>query len=118
VQAEDSDESANFALLPKEGKLDRSRGNTVYFNPYTGEILGERTTIQGPLGWAGNLHYFLFGAETGLIVNGAMGIGMLVMCLSGIVIWWPGILRWKQALGVSYRSNRKRFNWDLHSSGD
>lgn len=45
-----------------------------------------------------------------------MGIGMLVMCLSGIVIWWPGILRWKRALGVSYPSNWKRFNWDLHSS--
>jgi uncharacterized iron-regulated membrane protein len=116
MQAEDPESSASFALLPKEGKLDRSRVNSVYFNPYTGEILGERTTIQGPLGWARNLHYFLFGAETGLIVNGAMGIALLVMCLSGIVIWWPGILRWKRALGVSHRSNWKRFNWDLHSS--
>jgi uncharacterized iron-regulated membrane protein len=113
--ADAPDRAATFALAPK-GPLNRAKILSVYFNPYTGKILGEQTTIDGPLGWARNLHYFLLSGETGLIVNGWMGFGLLVLCVTGVVIWWPGILCWKRSLGVSLRSNWKRVNWDLHSS--
>jgi uncharacterized iron-regulated membrane protein len=116
VPADAPDHSASFVLALRQNKLDRSRIRSVYFNPNTGEILGEQTTVEGPMGWARNLHYFLFAGETGLLVNGAMGVGLLVLCLSGIVIWWPGILRWKRSLAVTHRTNWKRFNWDLHSA--
>ena len=116
VTADAPNHSASFVLAPKQKKLDRSLIDSVFFNPHTGEILGEQTTIEGPLGWARNLHYFLFGSETGLLVNGAMGLGLLLLCLSGIVIWWPGILRWKRSLVVTHRTNWKRFTWDLHSA--
>lgn len=114
--AEDSDGSSQFFLAKKQGPLDRSAILNVYFNPHTGEILGEHTTVQGPLGWARNLHYFLLAGETGVRVNGWMGLGLLVLCVTGVVIWWPGILRWKRSLGVSWSNNWKRVNWDLHSS--
>jgi uncharacterized iron-regulated membrane protein len=116
VMADEPDHSASFVLAPRQSKLDRSRIRSVYFNPHTGEILGEQTTVEGALGWVRNLHYFLFGGETGLLVNGAMGLGLLLLCLSGIVIWWPGILRWKRSMTVTHRANWKRFNWDLHSA--
>jgi len=109
------DHAATFALMPK-GPLNRAKILNVYFDPYTGKVLGEQTTIDGPLGWARNLHYFLLAGETGLIVNGWMGFGLLVLCVTGVVIWWPGILRWKRSLGVSWGANWKRVNWDLHSS--
>lgn len=114
--ADAPDHTATFVLASKKGPLNRAKILSVYFNPYTGKILGEQTTIDGPLGWARNLHYFLLAGETGLIVNGWMGFGLLVLCITGVVIWWPGILRWKRSLGVSWRANWKRVNWDLHSS--
>lgn len=51
-----------------------------------------------------------------MIVNGWMGLALLVLCVTGVVIWWPGILRWKRSLVVSWSNNWKRVNWDLHSS--
>ncbi|HTF69049.1 MAG TPA: PepSY-associated TM helix domain-containing protein [Edaphobacter sp.] len=109
------DHAATFALAPK-GPLNRAKILNVYFNLYTGKVLGEQTTVEGPLGWVRNLHYFLFAGETGLIVNGWMAFGLLLLCVTGVVIWWPGILRWKRSLVVSWRSNWKRMNWGLHSS--
>ena len=114
--AEDANHTSQFFLAKKQGPLDRSAILNVYFNPHTGEILGQHTTVQGPLGWARNLHYFLLAGETGVIVNGWMGLGLLVLCVTGVVIWWPGILRWKRSLVVSWSNNRKRVTWDLHSS--
>jgi uncharacterized iron-regulated membrane protein len=114
--AEDSDHASQFFLAKKQGPLDRSAILNVYVNPYTGHILGEHTTVQGPLGWARNLHYFLLAGETGVIVNGWMGLALLVLCITGAVIWWPGILRWKRSLSVSWSNNWKRLNWDLHSA--
>lgn len=116
IPAEKPDRSASFILAPKQGKLDRSRLNTVYFNPHTGKILGEQIVIQGPMGWVRNAHYFLMAREGGVIVNGVMGIALLLLCLSGLVIWWPGLLRWKRSLLILHWSNWKRFNWDLHSA--
>jgi len=113
--ADAPDQSASF-VLGRKGPLDRSKILNVYFNPYTGKVLGERTTVEGALGWARNVHYFLLAGETGLIVNGWMGFGLLLLCVTGIVIWWPGILRWKRSLVVPRSSNWKRVNWDLHSS--
>lgn len=115
VPAASPNRSASLVLFPP-GKLDRSRILSVYFNPYTGAILGERTTIQGPLGWARNVHLFLLGGETGVLVNGALGIALVILCLTGMVIWWPGLLRWKRALLPQNRGSWKRFNFDLHSA--
>lgn len=115
VPAEAPNRSASFVLAPKQGKLDRSRLKSVYFNPHTGEILGAQTVIQGPVGWVRNVHYFLMARESGVIVNGVLGICLLLLGLSGVVIWWPGILRWKRSLLILHWSNWKRFNWDLHS---
>lgn len=111
----DPDRSAYVMLAPAKGKFDRSRIRMDYFNPYTGEILGEESIIEGPLGWIANLHYFLFAGEPGLVVNGIMAVGFLLLCVTGIVLWWPGIKRWASALILKKRSNWKRLNWDLHA---
>lgn len=109
------DESAYVMLVPSQKKLDRSKTQMYYFNPYTGQILGEESRFEGPLGWVANFHYFLFAGEPGLIVNGIMGLGFLILCISGIILWWPGVKRWAKATLYKRRSNWKRLTWDLHS---
>ncbi len=92
-------------------------GINVYFNPHNGRILGERDPYQGVLGWFANLHYFLLMGETGAKANGILATVLLVLCLSGLVIWWPGRFNWRRGFRFNFRSNWKCINWDVHSNG-
>lgn len=66
--------------------------------------------------WIVNLHENLLLGETGRFVNGVGAIGLVLLSLTGAVIWWPGIANWRRALRVNWRSLFARFSWDLHSA--
>jgi uncharacterized iron-regulated membrane protein len=87
------------------------------FNPYTAEDLGDAVT-RGELGvmWLARLHDELLFDREGKTWNGIGSIVFTVLVLSGAVVWWPGITRWRRSLGVSLHGGWKRFNWDLHSA--
>lgn len=87
----------------------------VSFNPHTGQVLFDRLRYAGFMGWLSNLHVYLLSGETGLLVSGWMGIGLLLLCLSGLILWWPGMQRWATALVVNSRASWRRLNWDLHT---
>jgi uncharacterized iron-regulated membrane protein len=40
---------------------------------------------------------------------------LTVMCLTGLVIWWPGLANWSRGLMIKGGASWKRFNFDLHS---
>jgi uncharacterized iron-regulated membrane protein len=71
------------------------------FNPYNGQDLGDSTTLDRPEGpwW-----------------NGFLSAVFTVIVLTGLVVWWPGVTRWKRSLGVKWSAGWRRFNWDLHSA--
>ena len=48
--------------------------------------------------------------------NGLGAVLVTVLCLSGIVLWWPGVRSWTRGTVVSLRTGWKRFNWELHSA--
>jgi uncharacterized iron-regulated membrane protein len=102
-------------MRPNAGKLSANY-RQVYFNPFTGEVLLDRLRYGGWLGWMANLHEYLLAGPLGLIVSGWMAVGLLVLCGTGIVLWWPGVQRWTSALTVNPRSRWKRLNWELHSA--
>ena len=106
---------ATTALMrPAAGELSANY-RQVYFNPFTGEVLLDRLRYGGLLGWLANLHEYLLTGSAGLLVSGWMAVGMLVLCVTGIVIWWPGIQRWMSALKINPHARWKRLNWELHS---
>jgi uncharacterized iron-regulated membrane protein len=37
------------------------------------------------------------------------------MCVTGLVIWWPGTSNWTRSLMVDFSRQWRRVNWDLHS---
>jgi uncharacterized iron-regulated membrane protein len=87
------------------------------FNPYTGESLG----YPDPAGvrfivWLASLHDDLLNGETGRKVNGAGAIALTLLCITGLVVWWPGVSNWRRSLTVDLKSNWKLFNWNLHSA--
>lgn len=87
------------------------------FNPYTGADLGDSVT-QGEyfVLWLARLHDELLFDRPGRWWNGMGSAVFTVLCLTGLVVWWPGSLRWKRSLGVKWSSGWRRFNWDLHSA--
>ena len=49
-------------------------------------------------------------------MNGIGAILLLLLALTGAVIWWPGIQRWRRSLTIDRKADWKRFNWSLHSA--
>jgi len=62
-----------------------------------------------------DLHDNLFAGDTGRAVNGAGAIAILVMALTGFVIWWPGIKTWRRSLTLPRGVGWRRATWHLHS---
>jgi uncharacterized iron-regulated membrane protein len=89
----------------------------LLFHPYTGADLGDAVPPSiRVLDWLVNFHDTLLYAETGRTVNGIGGLFLVVLCLTGAIVWWPGIKNWRSSLGIDVRANWKRFNWNLHSA--
>ena len=85
-------------------------------HPNTGAIIGDVNLTASWLGFVHNLHILLLAGPAGFIANGIGAILLCVLCLSGIILWWPGIKRWKRALTVDFNRSWKRINFDLHSA--
>jgi uncharacterized iron-regulated membrane protein len=87
------------------------------FNPYTGADLGDpvRTGFRFVL-WLVDLHDNLLLGKTGRLVNAAGGTFTLLLCLTGAVIWWPGVASWQRSLSFRWKASPKGFNWSLHSA--
>ena len=66
--------------------------------------------------WLLDLHDNLLGGQTGRRVNGVGAGFLLVISLTGAVIWWPGIRRWRSSLTIERRADWRRFHWSLHSA--
>ncbi|MGP0072851.1 MAG: PepSY-associated TM helix domain-containing protein [Bryobacteraceae bacterium] len=66
--------------------------------------------------WLVKLHENLLAGSTGRLLNGVGGICVTSLCLTGAVIWWPGVKNWRRSLTVSWRAHFARINWDLHSA--
>jgi uncharacterized iron-regulated membrane protein len=87
------------------------------FNPYTGEDLGDAFTRgERAVLWTVRLHDDLLYGTSGRYWNGVASAFVTLLCLTGAVVWWPGIRRWRRSLIVRANSGWRRFTWDLHSA--
>ena len=87
------------------------------FDPYTGKDLSDVGTDEPwLLNFMVKLHDDLLADRTGRAVNGVGALLLVILCITGAVIWWPGIARWWRALFVWRGVGWKRVNFDLHSA--
>jgi uncharacterized iron-regulated membrane protein len=85
------------------------------FNPYTGADLADSVPLGIRLvSKLLKLHDDLLGGPTGRLVNGAGALLVVVLALTGIVVWWPGIKTWRRSLTVDRNAGWQRFTWGLH----
>ncbi len=84
----------------------------------SGAVLVYRNELPG---WSflnrlAEFHGNLLAGDAGAAVNGMGAAGIMLLCITGAVIWWPGISHWRRALKVNWRAGFPRVNWDLHSA--
>ncbi|MBD1938348.1 PepSY-associated TM helix domain-containing protein [Microcoleus sp. FACHB-68] len=87
-----------------------------YLNPYTGDILGSQQWGRTLTTFIYDLHYKLLAGEIGMKVVGTSGILLLLLSITGIILW-PG---WKKLISgfkIRWNSPSRLINYDLHKVG-
>ncbi len=86
---------------------------TVLIDPVTTAVLGE-LPAHPVIHNLQQLHYNLLGGRTGRLINGLGAFGILILCATGVVIWWPGTAAWRRGFVIDFRRDARRITWALH----
>jgi uncharacterized iron-regulated membrane protein len=83
-------------------------------DPVTADLrLQPRTWVD----WTYDLHvYLLLGKSYGMQVNGVGAACLLLLTITGLVLWWPGVKIWARGLRIGFKHNWKRINFDAHNA--
>ncbi|PTQ11811.1 hypothetical protein CLG96_07745 [Sphingomonas oleivorans] len=94
-------------------KLHSTDGIDMFVDPYTGDLLGQRSRARSFVGIITNLHmYFLLG-EAWAVAAGTVALLAVGMGLTGIFLWWPRG-RLSRALRLPLRGPPRAFIYNAH----
>ncbi len=112
VRASNDEGATEIWLIRGENTIKR------FYDPRTGEDVGSAERLgQNAVITLISLHESFMAGETGRKLNGIAALFVVLLVLTGLVIWWPGMKRWRRSLymhrapGIKW----KRSIWDLHS---
>jgi uncharacterized iron-regulated membrane protein len=93
-------------------------GVYVLLMSVTGSLLVFRNHLPSShaVVWLAKLHTNLLAGETGRFVNGVASAFLTIICITGIIVWWPGVKNWRRGLSVNWTARLPRLNWDVHSA--
>ncbi len=125
----DSVEATGITVVPDADRtwqvsLSKPRRASVYVNPYTGEITGRNERLPF-FDTMFHLHRWLLGASQsadggmspGKWLVGTSTLVLVLILLTGIVVWWPQNRKMlKNRLCISVSKGWTRFWYDLHVS--
>jgi len=80
-----------------------------------GRAVSYKPVLYHWLSWLGKLHGSLLMDGAGMTANAIGGFLTAALCLTGIIVWWPGFGSWRRALVIHAKVGWKRFVFDLHS---
>lgn len=121
VEVDEDPERTYVFKVATRGK--KAKPQSVFVDQYTGEVIG--TPERLPLFRESfRLHRWLMDAPAvkgemtlGKLVVGISTLAMVVLLVSGIVLWWPkGIKMLKNRTKVVFNKGWRRFYYDLHVS--
>jgi uncharacterized iron-regulated membrane protein len=97
--------------LSQGGKLKKRM-----FDPWTGSDLGSTVpTAVWMVSTLLDLHDNLLAGPKGREVNGLGAVALLVLTVTGLVVWWPGVKTYRRSLSLPGGFGSKRLAWHLHS---
>jgi uncharacterized iron-regulated membrane protein len=114
LPADETDAAQVFMRLAAARDLKQAELEVVYVDPYRAVALGSKPANIGILWLLQDFHYALFAGETGLKINGVGAFALVVLGLSGPILWWPGWKRRADALRVRLRPAPAKWR-DLHA---
>ncbi|MBO9537430.1 sulfite reductase flavoprotein subunit alpha [Herbaspirillum sp.] len=105
--------SARVVFAPPPGVR---RGEAVYADPYTGQLLGQATGMEF-FEIVERFHrWLLLPTETGKIVLGTLALVLLTLALSGLYLRWPRRpLSLRAWFRLDFKLQGRSFLWNLHS---
>ncbi|MDD1627659.1 MAG: PepSY domain-containing protein [Methylococcaceae bacterium] len=86
----------------------------VSVNPYTAEVVMSRFWGKTATTWLLDLHTQLGLNRFGWNAVGISGLLLIVSCVTGLYLWWPGIREIGQTLKVRHKSGMMQLAFDLH----
>ncbi len=90
---------------------------TVFVDPASAQVIGTRTSSMSPLvQFAHDLHGNLFLGRDGRPYVGWLGVAMMILGITGLVLWWPKSHLWKYAFLVRRTAKGLRFHRELHAA--
>jgi uncharacterized iron-regulated membrane protein len=81
-----------------------------------GSAFSYKRALYHWLSWLGKLHGSLLMDSAGMTANAIGGFLIAALCLTGMIVWWPGLGRWRRALAIRANAGWKRFVFDLHAA--
>jgi len=63
-----------------------------------------------------HFHYMLALGETGRTIVGVVALFLLFSVMTGLIVWWPSVGKFRQALSLKRHASIERFNFDLHKT--
>jgi uncharacterized iron-regulated membrane protein/flavodoxin len=98
------------------------RENTVFVNPYNGQLLGGLSATHDFMHAIVDWHRWL-GAEgegrvTARAITGACNLAFFWLAVTGVYLWWPRSWQWrglKMSLLISMRLRGKARDWNWHN---
>jgi uncharacterized iron-regulated membrane protein len=93
----------------------QNAGTMIFLNPYTAQVLGVKVNDgSGLLRIMERFHSNLLIPRTGRLVNGIGALALLLLAITGIIIWWPGRRLFRKRLTIKFDASWKRINFDFH----
>ena len=119
--------TARYRAAPGTGNAlwSQSVARQVMVDPATLRVTGERfwgeSGLSRPLLMPTlfHLHRYLVAGETGKVIVALTGVSLLLMVLTGMVLWWPRMAYsalWR-ALTIRHGGSWPRFSFQLHRAG-
>jgi len=114
-------EADRSALVRTAGQGRERRGDTIYINPYSGDLLGK---IHGEQFFrtVRSLHRWLLipseegGINIGRQITGFSALALVYFTLSGLYLRWPRRpLNWRNWFRIDFSLKGRNFYWALHS---
>jgi len=94
----------------------QGRYRTVLIDPQTADVRGELPE-RSPVRTLQALHFDLLAGATGRMFNGVGAGCLLMLSLSGAILWWPGarLAALRQRLRVDFRRGWRSWTRELHA---
>lgn len=92
-------------------------GREAFVDPYRGTLLGLRDADGHPMAVILDLHRHLLTGDAGNQVVGIAAAGLVIISLSGLVLWWPrSRAQWRRHLTIQRGHSRRVLVFSLHRS--